>query len=509
MQYATREGTLRYAQRSKDFGLSGTAFRDTGRADLVCSVLGFGGYRVGLEAPDHREALMLALRSGCNLIDTSTNYTDGESESLVGEAIASVTAHDFRRDEFIVVSKVGYVQGQNLALAMQRESKGTPFPEMVKYMDGCWHCLHPEFIADQLDRSLERLRVGRIDTYLLHNPEYFLSDAKKRKLTTPLSELRNEFYRRLAAAFQHLEIEVGRGRISHYGVSSNTFGGSVDDVETTSLTRMWELAEKLGNGGSHHFSMVQLPLNLFEAGPVLEKNNGPAFDMSVLEFAASKRIAVLVNRPLNAFFNHQLLRLADFPTNQFQTTLPEQLLVVKRLETEFNDAIAPSIPTEKDSVPATSFFRWSEELENPQLTTLPLEHWSQIESGTVRPQVGYLMDQLDQYFEAVPLSPWKGWRPRYLQELETLLRIFRDHCSKLSQETSRKVSSKLDPFLPEEYRAQSLSRKALATLIHTSGVTCVLNGMRTPDYVKNSLGSAKGKAFTVSPKLYQAFRLGG
>ncbi|HTU02579.1 MAG TPA: aldo/keto reductase, partial [Candidatus Sulfotelmatobacter sp.] len=122
-----------------------------GRTGLTVSRIGFGGYRVDEETPEHREALVKALEVGCTLIDTSTNYTDGSSERLVGSVLAEQARNGrLPREAIVIVSKIGYVQGQNLALAKEREAAGKPFPEMVKYMDGCWHCIHPEFLRDQL-----------------------------------------------------------------------------------------------------------------------------------------------------------------------------------------------------------------------------------------------------------------------------------------------------------------------------------------------------------------------
>jgi aryl-alcohol dehydrogenase-like predicted oxidoreductase len=73
---------------------------------------------------------------------------------------------------------------------------------MVEYMDGCWHCVHPQFLADQLTRSLERLRLQTLDVCLLHNPEYFFTDAVQRGLRADeLQAARSEFYRRIQAAF--------------------------------------------------------------------------------------------------------------------------------------------------------------------------------------------------------------------------------------------------------------------------------------------------------------------
>ena len=113
----------------------------------------------------------------------------------------------------VVVSKVGYVQAANLEIVKSREAEGRPYSDVVKYMDGCWHCIHPDFIKDQLTLSLQRLKLERVDVFLLHNPEYFLSDAVKRGLKQPVDDLRGEFYRRIEAAFRYLESEVEKGRL--------------------------------------------------------------------------------------------------------------------------------------------------------------------------------------------------------------------------------------------------------------------------------------------------------
>jgi len=172
---ATAEATAAYARRQR---AADSGYGPLGRTGLTCSRVGFGGYRVDDETPEHREALRRALLSGCNLIDTSTNYTNGGSETMVGEVIADLVRQGrMRREEVLVVSKIGYVQGANLELAVRRETEGQPFPEMVKYGEGIWHGIHPEFLADQLPRSLARLQLETLDVCLLHNPEYYLSDA--------------------------------------------------------------------------------------------------------------------------------------------------------------------------------------------------------------------------------------------------------------------------------------------------------------------------------------------
>ena len=53
--------------------------------------------------------------------------------------------------------------------------------------------------------------------------------------------------------------------------------------------------------------------------------------------------------------------------------------------------------------------------------------------------------------------------------------------------TNTEVTDAINPLLPEERRAESLSRKALCILMSTPGGTSVLNGMRRPEQVDDSI----------------------
>ena len=214
---ATPEGTARYAARmvsqSRHSSHMEHGYGRFGNSGLTTSRLGFGTYRVDTREPDHREALKKALREGVNLIDTSTNYMDGDSERLVGSVVSElVKAGELTREEVVVVSKIGYVQGDNLKQAEARERAGRPYPDMVKYGEGIWHCMHPDFLNDQLTLSLDRLGLATLDVCLLHNPEYFLSEAAHHE-GGDLAATRDAFYRRIEQAFAFLESQAAAGRI--------------------------------------------------------------------------------------------------------------------------------------------------------------------------------------------------------------------------------------------------------------------------------------------------------
>src|SRR5438552_14599217 len=117
---ATAESTRSFASR-----FDSTIFKEFGATRLTASVIGFGTYRIDVRVPEHRAALASALRRGVNLIDTSTNYADGNSERLVGEVVGGLIAEDYlTREELIIVTKAGYMQGENFTRMHSRMEKG-------------------------------------------------------------------------------------------------------------------------------------------------------------------------------------------------------------------------------------------------------------------------------------------------------------------------------------------------------------------------------------------------
>lgn len=330
---ATLEGTVNYAKRHPAF-----VYQPLIPAGICISGAGFGCYRVDVRVEKHQEALTKALLSGINVIDTSANYADGGSERLVGKVLSNlIMAEKIKREEVVVVSKVGYLQGENYRLSQERKAAGRPFNDLVLYDEGLEHCIHPEFLAEQLTMSLERLGLERIDCYLLHNPEYYLQWAKQHKV--PKATARAEYLHRIRAAFLQLEVEVEAGRISYYGVSSNTFPRPASHFDFTSLSDLWDIAQSLSP--KHHFRVIQFPLNLFETAGVTEKNQPGG--KSVVELAMEKGLGVLTNRPLNAIREERLVRLAS---NVYQGD------AIRQVE-EFKDKVAALDPSWRQ-IPALS-----------------------------------------------------------------------------------------------------------------------------------------------------------
>lgn len=508
---ASPEGTARYAARMVSQSRHSThmehGYGRFGNSGFTTSRLGFGTYRVDTREPEHREALKKSLREGVNLIDTSTNYMDGDSERLVGSVLCElVKAGELTREEVVVVSKIGYVQGDNLKQAETRERAERPYPDMVKYGEGIWHCMHPEFLNDQLTLSLDRLGLATLDVCLLHNPEYYLSEAAHHD-GGDLAATRDSFYRRIEQAFTFFESQVTAGRISYYGVSSNTVTADPSDAEATSLSRLCEaaIAAAATRGiARHHFAVLQCPMNLYETGALVTPNTGMDQRETVLEAAKREGIAVLVNRPLNAMPTKKsgVLRLTDFSIEGDPIDFDRQCQAVGELEEEYRKSIAPALQHSGQGMAPADFFTWAVELTRVRPQIQGLEHWEQIEHQMIAPHINQVMQALSRQLTGTAAEQWEAWRDRYLPQLLTLLRGLRREATERSRAKTASVSAILDPLLPESRRKESLSRKALWILASTPGVTAVLNGMRSPVYVRDSMGILQWAALPEVRSLY-------
>jgi len=133
--------------------------------------LGQGTWRMGERGDRKAEAaaLRLGIDLGMTLIDTAEMYGEGGAEQVVAEAIAG------RRDEVFLVSKV--------------------YP----------HNASRTRLPHALDASLSRLKVERLDLYLLHW-----------RGSVPLAE-----------TVEAMERAVAQGKIARWGVSNL----DVDDLE--------------------------------------------------------------------------------------------------------------------------------------------------------------------------------------------------------------------------------------------------------------------------------------
>jgi aryl-alcohol dehydrogenase-like predicted oxidoreductase len=276
---ATREATWAYRDEHDDFAR--TFFRRFG--DGVVSSVGVGTY-LG-DPTDERDeayhdAIVTALESGVNVVDTAINYRHQRSERVVGRALE---AADIDREAAVVATKGGFVpfdgdRPDDPGAFVKREYVDSGLVDREDLVRG-QHCIAPAFLDDQLDRSLSNLGVDTIDCYYVHNPETQLAEHD-----------REEVYDRLQAAFEQLERRAAAGDIAHYGVATwDAFRVQADHDSYLSLPEVVERARtaaKAVDNTATHLRAVQLPFNVFMADAfTVRSHEGADGPQSALWFA--------------------------------------------------------------------------------------------------------------------------------------------------------------------------------------------------------------------------------
>jgi aryl-alcohol dehydrogenase-like predicted oxidoreductase len=478
---ASVEGTKNYISKFPDI-----KSKVLGKTGFEVSICGFGGYRIDDGIPQHQNALEKALLSGINLIDTSSNYSDGGSEIFIGKVLNKlISENKIVRENIVVVSKGGYLQGSNLKLGLERENSGNTFTDVVKCTQDLWHCISPDFLENQITLSLKRLKLEKIDVYLLHNPEYFLtysiiSDPERRE---------REYYRRIKDAFIYLEEEVKKSRISYYGVSSNTFAEKETKQNFTSLEKVVAIANEISE--QNHFAVVQFPMNLIEKGGmnILNQQNQTK---TFLQFASENNLGVLVNRPLNAIRKNKLIRLADYPVTEDRND-EEILSLIEDLNKQENmliekyiNYIGLSSSEKKNIVDCISV---SQILKSNYNKFDDPGRFSEIKSTYLIPRANFAINEIGKSY------PDDENIVRALRNYAVTNNILLDSISSnlakkknIENEVFHKV---IDKFANNEQQKLSLSQKAILLINSVPQVTSTLVGMKSVNYVDDVLKSLK------------------
>jgi aryl-alcohol dehydrogenase-like predicted oxidoreductase len=475
---ATPDGTATWSRDHPQLG-----YRPLFAGGPLVSQAGFGTYRTIIGHETHHQALSYALTHGINLIDTSSNYGDGSSERLVGQVLNELIGQgQLTREAVVVVSKGGYIQGQNLEIVRRRKEQGKPFANVVNYAEGLDHCIQPDFLADQIQRSRERLQLETIDGYLLHNPEYYLMWAAK--WNRPLAESRRIYYQRIRMAFAYLEEAAGQELIRWYGISSNTFPARAQDPAFTSLAMVLEIAKSLS--ADHHFRVIQLPMNLLEGGAVSE-NNQPD-DRCVLALARDQGLGVLINRPLNAFYQGNLTRLAEVVPPSYPTTPDEVSTAVDTLvkaEVNLQQKLLPQLDIPLDQKRSL--------LERLAIGRILLgqwrgfgsyQNWLDILSHYLVPRAQAALQSLSDQPEMPPEAA--EWVEDYVHMADIAFAAVSAFYQEMAIEHIQTIKEKVSR-VAADWAASTLSQTAVRALRSTAGITCVLVGMRRQSYVDDIL----------------------
>jgi aryl-alcohol dehydrogenase-like predicted oxidoreductase len=283
--------TATWAYRDDHEAFARTFFRRY--ADCVVSSIGVGTYLgdpTDERDEQYHEAIVEALASGVNVVDTAINYRNQRSERVVGDAIRDA---EIDREAALVATKGGFVpfDEERPADPAQYVFEEYVEPGIVDREDLArgQHAIAPGFVDDQLDRSLSNLDLDSIDLYYVHNPETQLAERSAEAV-----------YDQLEATFTRLEERVADGDIRHYGVATwEAFRVPADHDSYLSLPEVVRRARSAADAAgadTTHFRAIQLPFNVQMADAfTVEAHEGPEGPQSALEFAHEAGIDVFTS----------------------------------------------------------------------------------------------------------------------------------------------------------------------------------------------------------------------
>lgn len=132
---------------------------DLGKTGRQVSKIGLGTWAIGggpawdgdLETQTCIDTIKTAVEVGINLVDTAPGYNFGNSEVMVGKALA-----ELNRDDVVVETKFGIVW----------DRKGALFNKVGDRQ--LYKNLSSESIREEIEKSLERLGTDHVDIYMSH-----------------------------------------------------------------------------------------------------------------------------------------------------------------------------------------------------------------------------------------------------------------------------------------------------------------------------------------------------
>jgi hypothetical protein len=201
----------------------------------------------------------------------------------------------------------------------------------------------------------------------------------------------------------------------------------------------------------------------------------------VLEFCRQERLGVLINRPLNAFYNDRLIRLADFVKPGQRPPDAEALKAILKPLREHEQRLAQEfrVPlVEGERGLAGVLEELIPRLQSP-------DDWERTAGpNVIRPMQSWLRERKQALSGDVK---WEAWQRDFIELINSLFQDIGRFLSFKKQRVSDTVRSSLYAAgYPET--GETLSRMAMSVLANLPGLDCILNGMRRIHYVEDAMG---------------------
>ena len=431
--------------------------RRLGRSEFMVSPIGFGSLRLTPEDGIYRETLYKALQSGVHFIDTSGTYGNGASEIVIGEVIREyLNENPEQKDSIVLCTKMGLVQGATLQEMRRKNKIG---------QEGCYkiseklsYCLTPEFIESQISLSLRRLQRDKVNLVLLKNPEYLIN----------LLPTKRAFKQYLKRAFEHLEVEVARGRIDHYGISSSAFLNKDISKNFLSLDEIFGLA--LGASVNHHFSVVQVPFNLFETSALFIHNQER---LTFFESAEKYDLGILSCRPLTSRHRSKVHHFITFSGK-------DEVSIKGHLHKTLVEVIGLEKILLKKKLNHKNL-NWGHQLKK---NLDELNDWWQWKNYMRK----HILPSIEKGVESLPDNQkWNHWKIHYVNHVHNLLNLITDSLQGIANLRTNQISHYLDEECSLLTGDSKLSNKVIRLYLSLPQINSIVIGLSHPKHMDDLL----------------------
>ncbi|KAJ3084179.1 hypothetical protein HDU99_002893 [Rhizoclosmatium hyalinum] len=408
--------------------------------------------------------------------------------------------------DIVLISKCGHILGDSKRV---KEWSQRADANAVVLSESAAHCISPKFIESEIDSSLQRLGVDKIDIYMINCPERLLAGKLRNQQVTNV-------YPHIKEAFQHLEHEVKRGRIGSYGISSNSIANpSVPDY--INIQQCISIAKEVGGTDTHAFSCIEYPLNLFERDAVESSDGGKV----LAEIAEENNLYQFTQRPLNVIAGGSIRCLGDKRSGyDDEATITAALTTHFERVTELESDLSALVGDTPEDINTVAHFIWAETLADNLAKLISSNSFATTHyvNTTVLPTLASDIDVLLSSLapDAHNTAAIQKWAQEYKKSINELCTLLIEMCQAAESATNREIASVLGAMAPSAVRqwrnvtftengkdvdmfaavplsdlAIRLIRAALELKTNGRGGT-ILVGMRKPKYVPAAVVAGSG-----------------
>jgi aryl-alcohol dehydrogenase-like predicted oxidoreductase len=290
-------------------------------------------------------------------------------------------------------------------------------------------------------------------------------------------------------AFECMEEMVNKGLIRYYGISSNSFPFATDHPEFCSAERCLEIAKSIKK--DHHFSVIQFPFNLVEPEAATELNQDDE-GLTLIEFAEENNLVALVNRPLNGIRHGQIIRLSDANDVKLPNIeeLKSEIERISHASFSFTENIdLLGVEDEEIKKTLSSYITSINALQVTWNTYKSIDDWGK-ERDSILGKMAYALTGINQIGNEKVLD-WVLQVASLTSKIVNMIGSYYATIANADYRRNEYVRSVVNKAFSGGFKGQPLSQTAINAARSVAGISSVLIGARTPEYVDDVLEAMK------------------